>query len=251
MHIKRLSIRSDKFPGQDQYPFNLPVFQDTRTISFDSPITFFIGENGSGKSTLLEAIAQRCGIHIWRNEDGASTYCKITGQMLSNTFLRELFSYIQIEWTNGQVPGSYFSAEIFHDFTHFLEGWANANKDHRLFDYFGGKSLVSQSHGQGIMGFFGSRYKIKGLYLLDEPEAALSPKTQIVLLNLLRKTAERGHAQFIIASHSPILLACPGATLYSFDRIPIAPVAYEETDYYRIYKEFLNNRLAFIKGSNG
>lgn len=249
MHIKQLTIRSDHFPGQDQYPFNLPVFQNTRTISFDSPLTFFMGENGSGKSTLLEAIAHKCGIHIWRNDDGASTYCKITGQMLSNACLKELFSYLQVEWNNGHVPGSYFSAEIFHDFTHFLEGWAN--KDQRLFDYFGGKSLVSQSHGQGIMAFFSSRYKIKGLYLLDEPEAALSPKSQIALLNLLRKTAEMGHAQFIIASHSPILLACPGATLYNFDRFPIAPVAYEETDYFQIYKKFLNNRSEFIEACNG
>jgi predicted ATPase len=99
------------------------------------------------------------------------------------------------------------------------------------------------------MSFFRARYQIKGLYLLDEPETALSPKTQLELLGLLAEMSRAGHAQFIIATHSPILLACPGATLYSFDQAPIAPVRYEDTDHYQVYRDFLGNREHYLKGT--
>jgi len=92
------------------------------------------------------------------------------------------------------------------------------------------------------MSFFKARYAIKGLYLRDEPETALSPKSQIALLDLPAKMTAAGHAQFIIATHSPILLSCPGATIYSFDHIPIAPITYEQTDHYRLYKAFMTGR---------
>jgi predicted ATPase len=108
-------------------------------------------------------------------------------------------------------------------------------------DYFGGKSLVAQSHGQSIMSYFRSRYKIKGLYLMDEPETALSPKSQLQLLRLLQEMSSLGHAQFIIATHSPILLACPGSVIYSFDHCPVKAVHYEETEHFRVYKDFMEN----------
>ena len=115
-----------------------------------------------------------------------------------------------------------------------------------MLEYFGGKSLVQQSHGQSLMSFFKSRFKIKGLYLLDEPETALSPKSQLALLTLLKEMSRAGHAQFIIATHSPILLACPGSVIYSFDHIPIRQIAYEDTEYYRIYKSFMNDRAQYL-----
>jgi predicted ATPase len=115
-------------------------------------------------------------------------------------------------------------------------------------DYFGGKSLIAQSHGQSIMSFFKSRYKIKGLYLLDEPETALSPKSQLELLKLLQEMGSLGHAQFIVATHSPILLACPGSVIYSFDHSPMKTIQYEDTEYYRIYKTFMENPAKVLKG---
>jgi predicted ATPase len=118
-----------------------------------------------------------------------------------------------------------------------LDEWAAT--DAGQLEYFGGKSLLTQSHGQSIMSFFRARYAIKGLYLLDEPETALSPRTQLTLLDLLEKMSAAGHAQFVIATHSPILLSCPGATIYSFDSVPIAPIRYRETDHYKIYKDFM------------
>lgn len=237
MHLKGVTILSDRYPTRDVYPFNLKMLHETPTIQFESPVTFFIGENGSGKSTLLEALCHRCGIHIWREEAG--------GRVNYNPYEKELYRYVLVEWANGHVPGSYFSAEVFRDFARYLDDWAVQNS--RLLDYFGGRSLMSQSHGQSLMSFFRSRYKIKGLYLMDEPETALSPRSQIALVRLLHEMGAAGHAQFIIATHSPILLACPGAVIYRFDHTPICRVSYKETEYYRIFKEFLTEPADFFK----
>jgi predicted ATPase len=138
------------------------------------------------------------------------------------------------------VPGSFFASEIFRNFAESLDEWAAA--DPGILKYFGGKSLITQSHGQSLMSFFTSRFQIKGLYLLDEPETALSPRTQLRFLEILEHMSKAGHAQFIIATHSPILLACPGADIYNFDTIPVTPIDYKETEHYRIYKELLKER---------
>lgn len=106
--------------------------------------------------------------------------------------------------------------------------------------------MITQSHGQSLMALFKARYELKGLYLLDEPETALSPKSQLELLKILNKQGSKDHAQFIVASHSPILLACPGAEIYSFDHIPLTRVEYEDTEYYKIYKSFMNDRTRYF-----
>jgi len=125
-----------------------------------------------------------------------------------------------------------------------LEEWATT--DPGQLELFGGKSLVTQSHGQSLMSFFRSRYKLEGLYLLDEPETALSPSSQLELLQLLSKNAKAGHAQFIVATHSPILLACEEATIYSFDKMPVSTVKYEDTEHFRVYRDFLNHRGKYL-----
>lgn len=236
MHLDRVVFHPDRYPTDCHYPFNLPLFHQTREIVFDSPITLFVGENGSGKSTLLEALAHQCGIYIWRREVGR--------RFENNPFEDKLCRYISVKWADGRVPGSFFGSSVFQDFAQFLEEWATV--DAGQLEYFGGKSLITQSHGQSIMSYFKSRYRIKGLYLLDEPETALSPATQLELLKLLTKEGKAGHAQFIIATHSPILLACPEASIYSFDHIPVIAVKYEETMHYRIYKAFMNDPHGFI-----
>lgn len=114
-------------------------------------------------------------------------------------------------------------------------------------EYFGGKSLLTQSHGQSLMSFFKARYKIRGLYLLDEPETALSPKSQLGLLKLLQEMSALGHAQFIIATHSPILLAFPGANIYSFDHRPVKTIPYEDTEHYQVYKRFMENPNRYLE----
>jgi len=227
MHLKRVRIRSDLFPTREQYPFSLDVLQRTGELEFSTPVTFFVGENGCGKSTLLEAVTRACRIHIWRGDERArSTF---------NPHEGELHRYLEREWADGSVHGSYFSSQNFQNFSRIVDEWASS--DPGLLEYFGGRSLLAQSHGQSIMAFFRSRFSLRGLYLLDEPETALSPKTQLALRDLL--AGGTGAAQFVIASHSPILLSTPGATIYSFDHVPVRRVAYEDTEHYRVYREFL------------
>jgi predicted ATPase len=232
MHLKSVIFHPRKFPTADHYPFNLSIFHRTKGIKFNTPVSIFVGENGTGKSTLLEAISHKCGIHIWRNEERL--------RFENNPYERKFWEYISVEWENGRVPGSFFGSSVFKDFTQFLDEWAAT--DPGQLKYFGGKSLVTQSHGQSIMSFFKARYQIKGLYLLDEPETALSPKSQIGLLEVLTSMSTKGHAQFIMATHSPIILSCPGAVIYSFDFSPIQVVQYKETEHYKLYKQFMEDR---------
>ncbi len=236
IYLKQVGIHSEKFPVLDFYPFNLKIFQNTDIIPFNNAITFFIGENGTGKSTLLKALAIRCGIHIWQSEFHL--------RYEPNPYEEDLYKTISIQWEKGPVPGSFFGSQIFSHFAKNLEEWAV--NDAEMLNYFGGKSLITQSHGQSLMSYFQSRYKIKGLYFLDEPETALSPSSLIDLLNLLIKTSRQGHAQFIIATHSPFLLACPDSRIYSFDNRKVEPIKYTDTEYYKLYKNFMNHPEKFI-----
>ena len=231
-HLKRICLHPDQYPTSEHYPFNLPVLRETRELDVDVPVTFFVGENGSGKSSLLEGICHKCSIHIW--EGIPRTRYRV------NPFEKRLHQFISVEWVDGYVPGSFFGSDVFQNFAESLDEWAAA--DPGLLKYFGGQSLVTQSHGQSLMSMFRSRYKIRGLYLLDEPETALSPKTQLELLELVQHESAGGHAQFIIATHSPILLSCPGARIFSFDHVPVREVAYEESEHYQVYRDFFAAR---------
>jgi predicted ATPase len=237
MHLKKVILNPEKYPTRQHYPFNLDLFQKDQSITFNSPVTFFIGENGSGKSTLLEAITRKCGIYIWQG--------MLRPRFNASPYEKDLYKTIGIEWTNGQkVPGSFFGSQIFGNFARILDEWLTM--DPGLLEYFGGKSLMAQSHGQSLMAFFKSRFKLKGLYLLDEPETALSPRSQLTLLSLLKEGCLAGNAQFIIATHSPILLACPNAHILTFDEIPVKQIAYKDTDHYRIYKDFMADPKSFV-----
>ena len=240
MHLRGVTLHPEKYPTNDHYPFNLPVFHQTKRVSFETPVTLFVGENGAGKSTLLQALARGCSIHIWRDV-GRIRY-------RSNPYEETFHKHISVEWVDGRVPGSFFGSAVFQDFTELLDEWAAA--DPGQLGYFGGESLVTKSHGQSLMSFFKARYQIKGLYLLDEPETALSPRSQLELLELLIEMGDAGHAQFVVATHSPILLACPGATIYSFDQVPVGRVQYEETEHYQIYKDFMADRSRYLGSSD-
>lgn len=237
VYLKQVNIHQETFPVRDVYPFHLDIFQNTRKIHFSTPVTLFIGENGTGKSTLLRAIAIRCGIHIWQSE--FNLRCE------QNPYEEDLYKNISVAWEDGPVPGSFFGSQIFSHFAKNLEEWAI--NDPEMLTYFGGKSLITQSHGQSLMSYFQSRYHRKGLYFLDEPETALSPSSLIELLNLLIEISRQGHAQFLVATHSPFLMACPDARIYSFDHPEIEPIAYKNTDYYKIYKKFMCHPDEFIK----
>ncbi len=235
MHLDGINFYPEDYPTNEHYPFCLKIFREIRTLPLQTPVTLFVGENGTGKSTLLEAIANRCGIYIWQGRERL--------RYEYNPYESRLCEYISVNWKNGRVPGSFFGSSVFQDFARLLDEWALA--DPGQLKYFGGKSLITQSHGQSIMSFFRARYSRTGLYLMDEPETALSPRTQISLVDLLINMSRAGHAQFIIATHSPILLACPRATIYSFDQVPITSLGYEETDHYRLYKDFMADPRGF------
>lgn len=234
-HIKSVTLLHEKYPTRDHYPFTLPIFNQTRHLVFDTPVTLFVGENGAGKSTLLEALARGGGIHIWCKPDGA--------RYQVNRYEKQLHNCLSLEWSNGKVPGAFFGSEIFKDFASILDEWAAS--DPGQLKYFGGKSLVTQSHGQSMMSYFRSRYQIKGVYLLDEPETALSPRSQLELLEIIGENSQAGHAQFIIATHSPILLACEAAKIYSFDYVPVRVIEFEETEHYKVYRSFLIDRTNY------
>jgi predicted ATPase len=226
MHLLKVSIHSEWYPTHRYYPFNVPVLRHRSTLTFRTPITFFVGENGSGKSTLLEAITRKCGISIWDKPKRHVVH--------RNPYETTLSKFITVTWANGSVPGSLFRAETFRDFADFLDDVALCDPGR-------------MSHGEGILTYFGGRYHIRGLYILDEPEAALSPSSQIKFLKLLKQLEAGDHAQFIIATHSPILLAYPGAQIFNFDSSHITEVGYEETTHYQLYKQFFTDRSAFLE----
>jgi predicted ATPase len=228
--VEEIAIDPSRFPTREHYPFNLAVIQATRALALDGPVTFLVGENGSGKSTLLYALARRCGIHIWQNDERS--------RGARNPFEERLHECLDVRPRSGPITGCCFSAEIFRGFAELVDAWAAS--DPGLLAYFGGSSLTQKSHGQCNMAFFESRFRVPGLYLLDEPESALSAKRQLALLDILAGATRNG-AQFVIATHSPILLSLSGARIYSFDRCPVATVEYRDTDAYRVHAELFGS----------
>ena len=234
MYLTRIRVNSERYPTDRCFPFNVPILGNATELTFKSPVVFFVGENGSGKSTLLEAITRKCDIHIWDKPRRHLAH--------DNPFEAKLANYVSVTWANGRVSGSLFRAETFHDLADFLDDVALC--DPGRLKYHGGRILNTLSHGEGMLSYFRGRFRVKGLYFLDEPESALSPASQIKFLSLLQQLGAEGNAQFIIATHSPILLACPGAQIFSFDGSHIQQVCYQDTAHYRIYRQFFMDQAA-------
>lgn len=239
MYITQVKLHSEYYPTDRHYPFNIPTLRRQAALVLKKPVVFFVGENGSGKSTLLEALTRKCGVHIWDKQKRRAGY--------DNPFADRLVDFIDVTWANGHVPGSLFRAETFQEMVDFLDDAALC--DPGRLTYQGGHLLNTLSHGEGMLTYFQGRYHMKGLYFLDEPEAALSPASQIRFLKLLQDLAAEGQAQFVIATHSPILLAYPDAQIFSFDEGHIEEVTYENTAHYRIYKQFFTDRSAYLSSN--
>jgi predicted ATPase len=235
MHLVQVKINNEDYPTDRFYPFNIPILRSGGELAFEGPVAFFVGENGSGKSTLLEALTRKCGVHIWHKPKRHLAH--------HNPFETLLANYVTLTWADGAVPGSLFRAETFHEFADFLDDVAIC--DPGRLKYHGGRILNTLSHGEGILSYFETRYHIKGIYFIDEPEAALSPSSQIKFLKVLQQAEAAGRAQFIIATHSPILMSYPNAQIFSFDGPCLEQVAYKDTAHYKLYRQFFTDRSVF------
>lgn len=223
---------------EDSYLRDIPALKEMGRLEFGRNITFFVGENGTGKSTLTEAVAVACGFNP---EGGTADYRFSTFDDVS-----ELGRAVKVV-RGFKRPGSgyFFRAESFFNVASKAEDYRDGTAKEVYYARYGGKSLHEQSHGESFLAYFQS-FTEAGLYVMDEPEAALSPQRQLALFIQIAKMAERG-SQFIIATHSPILLAIPGAEIYSFDGEGLFPCCYEETESYRLTELFINEKERIIK----
>ncbi len=231
-YLKEISIKKEKVESFDVYPFSIPVVKYLEKLEFKSEVTFIVGENGSGKSTILEAIAVALGFNP---EGGTRNFNFNTHASHSNLheYIRLVKSYVKPK------DGFFLRAESYYNVATNIE----ALDDEPSFgppvkDSYGGISLHEQSHGESFLALMLHRFGSNGIYLLDEPEAALSPMRQLVVLSRMKQLIDDS-SQFIIATHSPILLAYPEADILQIDETGIKEIPYRETDHYKITKSFL------------
>ncbi|HTY24432.1 MAG TPA: AAA family ATPase [Desulfomonilaceae bacterium] len=237
MYLKSVEINSDGFPTHDLYPFNIRALNSTDRIEFSSPITFFVGRNGSGKSALLDAIARKSGLLPW---GGIKAH-----RVHENPYETQLANFLALTENPRHSYGFHFRAEAFFNFAASLDDIIldDPDRDH----YFGGKSLNVVSHGESFLTFFKSyTFQLDGLYLLDEPEAALSPHSQLEFVQILLDAVRAGRKQYIIATHSPIIMGCPGAKILTFDAAAIEQIDYRLTEHYSLYREFMSDPEKFF-----
>lgn len=263
-HLQTIALREIPERLRGQYPFNLPLLRGLDGMRFNAPVTFFVGENGSGKSTLLEAIACAAEMVTVGSESVK------TDKSLSHA--RELAKYLRLAWTKRSRRGFFLRAEDFfgyakrqnelraemesdlqeiereyQDRSEYAKSLARMSTAGQLGDmrrrY--GDGLDARSHGESFLDLFQSRFVPNGLYLLDEPEAPLSPLRQLALISTLRNM-ESLNAQFIIASHSPILMAYPGAEIFQFDDGKMKKVGFNDLEHVRLMRDFLNNPESFL-----
>ena len=236
VNLAELWLEGNKVKDWKEYPFSIPIIKNLNRLTFTNNITFFVGENGSGKSTLLEAIANKCG---FGKEGGSKNISFQTYQEPSS----ELADVIMLSWTKKILNGYYFRAESFFNLASYLDNLDGG----AVLESYGGKSLHQQSHGESFLALFKNRFSRGGFFLLDEPEAALSPQRQLSFLVVLKKILKNNDTQFIIATHSPILLSFPNAQILSFDDEKIHEITYEETNSYQIIKSFINHRERYLQ----
>ena len=229
--LVRLGMRSERIVA-GTHPFTLPWMDPALSIELRSPVTFLVGENGTGKSTLLEAIAWACGFGAQGGAKDNSFAEGADGHALGRA--------LRLGWRQKVADGFFLRAETFFNFVTYLETAGST------FLAYGGEPLHEKSHGEAFLALFQHRFE-DGVYILDEPEAALSPQRQLAFLRILCDLARARVAQFVIATHSPMLLTLPGADVLSLDDGRIRRVDYQETEHFRLTKDFLNNPERFYR----
>ena len=234
-YVSRVSLRRDIVESFERYPFSLPAIKNFEYVDLHPKITYFVGENGSGKSTLLEAIAVSLGFNA---EGGTKNFS--FGTRRSHSVLDE---YLRIaKGIRKPRDGFFLRAESFFNVATEIE---RLDEDTSypappIINSYGGISLHEQSHGESFLKLMTERFGGQGLYILDEPEAALSPQRQLTVLSRIHDLIE-DNSQFIIATHSPILMAYPDACIYQCGKDGISEIAYEETEHYKVTRDFLAN----------
>lgn len=224
----------------NQYPYNLDVVKNLNKLVLDDKVTFIVGENGTGKSTLIEAIAIAYGF----NSEGGSINFNFSTRFSSS----DLYKNMQLKKTLNRPKDGYFlRAESFYNVaTNIEEMDALPAAAKKIIESYGGKSLHEQSHGESFLSLFLNRFGGNGFYILDEPEAALSVQRQLTSVSHLHVLVKR-NSQFVIATHSPIILSYPNAIIYEIREDGLSIVKYEDTEQYKSMKLFINNYPSILK----
>ena len=238
MFLKEVIIDREKVPNWDEYPFNIASISNINAISFPSQVTFLVGENGSGKSTLIEAIALSMGFNC---EGGTRNFNFSTRQTHSN-----LHEYLKLSYSLSKPKdGFFYRAESFYNVASNIDELDRYGLKSLLASY-GGRSLHEQSHGESFLSLILNRFSGDSLFILDEPEASLSATRQMTFMATMNELIKE-NSQFIIATHSPILLAYPGALIYQVSKNGIEQITYENTEAYQITQAFLKSPERMFK----
>jgi len=238
--LVEVRLLRDKVPSWDQYPFNLPVTRSLETIAFHPRVTFFIGENGTGKSTLLEAMA----VGLRFNPEGGSRNFRFSTRASHS----QLDQFLRLSRSARRIrDGFFFRAESYYNLATEIEKLdAEEEAGPPIIGAYGGRSLHEQSHGQSFLALFSHRLRGDGLYLVDEPEAALSPNRQLALLSIIHDLVGKG-SQFIVATHSPLIMAYPNAWIYLLLDDKIERVEYTDTEHFALTRAFLNDHRRMLR----
>jgi predicted ATPase len=237
-YLRRIRLDRSLVPDAAAYPFCLPLFQKEFELGFDHAITIMVGENGTGKSTLLEGIGSLAG---YDDAGGGKGYMPVDHSRAVDANGGLLAKALRASWLPKLTNGWFFKAESFFSVARYLDQAA-------LDDPFRPPppDFLSHSHGEGFLRFFEERCSRQGIYIFDEPESALSPSRQIEFLKLLRRMEQSTLCQVIMATHSPFLMAYPDARLLRLTKYGLEPVSLQDTDHYRLLREFCENPKAFI-----
>jgi predicted ATPase len=232
-YLRGIRLLRDQVPSFDKYPFSIPAVRQLDELDLGANVTFLIGDNGAGKSTLIEAIAVVAGF----NAEGGSRNFNFASRRSES----ELHKFVRpIRGVKRPRDGFFLRAESMFNVATEIERLGVGHS-------YGGVSLHEQSHGESFLALARHRFNGYGLYILDEPEAALSPQRQLSLLTIMHELVEEDRSQFIIATHSPILMAYPAAIIYRLGADGIRRVKYEETEHYTITRDFLNAPDRYFK----